>query len=330
MIRTRWLFGLLAVVVMVTTVFQTSRNAFGVARVTDCVDSSRSGIPRLYPLTSPLFHTVADKSYTFSFCSQSSQGPSDWVVLWLGLNIDLGPKATGFYQVGGLVNNQAATQTLIQVNQGTGVANSLGLVSGSTRVRVTHGRATIWCANYLQIASVKPGTASFKILFSAKPTGSNPHAVTLPSTTFRVVDAPYDELRMHLASPVIKVLTGDQFDVPFTLTRRGNEPDGPGTVVATYKSSDLDLLNSPDRRFTRVGQSFQGTFRFRAKRSGTTLVEVQQVGRLNQPHDEAQVFVAEDSGSRWLRYLYSSCFVLLGVIFVMLGPLRSRLRHQRA
>jgi hypothetical protein len=235
-----------------------------------------------------------------------------------------GKGAAGKYLFSANTNGYAAAQIGFEAHDSVISSDSLGLFSGSVTRTSKYPTAKADVENALQESGVAPGRATlgFK-LENAGGHGLRSLTVLPRSGVGTTTASPY-ELHLSPAQQAVSVGVGDEASIPFTLTRRGTQPDRPVTVRLYGTSKDLHPMDGVRRRFARVGDGQDGAFHVRADSPGQYLVTLQVPHQLNEPRVLAVVHAADKS--RHLRLIV--VLILVGSGIVAIEAAR-RLRRRR-
>lgn len=267
-------------------------------------------------------------SLPYRLPADARQGPDQWYLIHLHFIIIFTPaNGPGRAYVSGLTNDHAAAQ--IQFRQrrphrdGTPriAWNSLDLIRGEVKRVTSSRRIEVNFKNYLQRDGVRPGANSLKIVMEQFGRLRVASLRVLPDSGIIVTGRGPPDLAIRATSPSQKVLTGDTFEVRFTVRNQGGRAVR-DLGVAVAPPHGISVVGPSTRGLGRVGSSGRtsGRFRLRAERAGDYRLPLQAVGGAQFTGTAIDVAVAraqQSPGWGWVRIAVGSIFMLGGAGFIV-------------
>jgi hypothetical protein len=173
--------------------------------------------------------------------------------------------AGGVYQLSAGTNGRTAAQIIFRNGPREVTADTFGLIDGH-RVDRTFGRTiTTGLENYAQMEGIRPGRNRLEFHLETIRGPAPKRFEILRDSSIKLTDAHPYEIEIEGPSAPIAATAGEEFSVPFRVTRRGGRPDVP--VTMRFTGLGLESDGSAERSF-RIGGGRSGEFRVQADRPG--------------------------------------------------------------
>jgi hypothetical protein len=277
----------------------------------------------------------AEVSVPYRLPADASQGPHTWYLIRLHLRIafarDSGP---GVAEVSGLTDGHGAGTAVLRVRPVTEPGprvrwETVDLVHGRRSGATNSHEVEIGFTNYVQVAGVRGGGNALTFRLEQFDRVRVARLVILPDSGLIVSHRGPAILRVHASPPTEDVIVGETFEVPFTVTNRGERPARNAGVGLLLPRRGVSVLGRGGRRLERIDTSHEvdGSFRLVASRPGDYQVALQAVGGANPTGGAVTVSVARAQGSSRrgaLRIAIGSASLLAGLIAVGLSRKRKR------